>query len=162
MQTGIEIVQAHLDTLPEDHRERADVQAWIADGHKRNIRPFAESARRDYERAGFKVLRFRESLASLRDAGNPFWYITPAGDEFLTTLSRPTEVLFHPDPAQFYLPESNNLDLDAQLALTAQHDADMKKKLGGGVDFILGEAPTHAGVAFRYFKERGVRSSSWQ
>lgn len=124
------------------------------------IERFTPGARKDLERNHFAIYGFNPvSIGGLRADGRPFWYITYQGDRFMNLLSRPSQIAIHPDPEQFYLPDSNYKSLSEQEAMIEEyaHEVLRGKKKIGGVEVIVGEAPDHVGVVFAHFDATEVR-----
>lgn len=78
----------------------------------------------------------------------------------MSLVSRPTQIAIFPQPADFYVPGSNNLSLAQQRELLAVDEAEaVRKKMGiGGLSLVIGDVATHAGLVFAYFdRSRGIR-----
>lgn len=161
-----------LKELPKNHPYRSTLQRHLDEAQAYLVQQtpevstdspeeFAEASRRDLDRAGLRIVRFRESLASLVAAGRPFWYISNQGnDQFMRLLSRNSEIAFHPDPDQFCLRGSNSKALSDQQSMIDEYSHDLatrKRKKVGGVQALMGGVSDYAGLAFSYFDETGVR-----
>lgn len=120
------------------------------------VSQFNPAALRDLERNHAVILDpFETSLAGLVTARRPFWYITNRNNpDFMGLLSRPSQVVFFPEPRQFYVPDSNRMSLVQQrrcLATDAAEVLNNRKRTGiGGVNWFIGNVATHAGLVFAY------------
>lgn len=119
------------------------------------VRNFALGALKDLKRNHAVVFEPLEtSLAKLVSAKRPFWYVTNRDNpDFMNLVSRPTQIAIFPDSKQFYVPESNNKTLARQKELLEVDLAEVvKKKMDiGGVEEVIDNVATHAGLVFAYF-----------
>ncbi len=126
---------------------------------------FTIGAERDLRRNGFEIFDpFIASLSVLRAAGRPFFIIDQDG-EFMRLLPRPTQVAinpraltYHPDrPPQLYIPNSEGKNFEQQKEMVKQyaHEEVKGRMKIGGVEAIIGDAPTHCGVAYAYYDRTG-------
>lgn len=118
-------------------------------------RKFSEGTLRDLRRNNAVVYNPEETvLRFLRIAGFPrngrkFRYRTSVYDEWFTgLLLEPSQVAIFPDPEQFYVPLSNDLSSGGQrLAQITDMEEVVNKKMGiGGIESVMGDLPTHAGL----------------
>lgn len=105
----------------------ANIEAKITDNTREaQVAKTATSVTRDFSQGALKDLKrnktyvffdpFDTSLSRLVAANKPFWYLAQKDNiSFMNTLSRPSQVAIFPEPARFYVPESNNLSLDGQI-----------------------------------------------
>lgn len=119
-------------------------------------RDFSPGALKDLKRNKAYIFEnpLETSLSRLVAANKPFGYITNRNDtNFMNTMSRPSQIAIFPQPARFYVPESNNLDLDGQKRRIREDiEEEIKGRMRiGGVDMIMGDVATHAGLVFAYF-----------
>jgi len=93
-----------------------------------------------------------ETTASLRALGVPFSQKSAdvvSRPEFAAVASRKSAVAF--DPADFFLPGSNNKTLEQQLEIMDEFNQRLQPKVPG-VKAIFGEAPTIEELIFAYYK----------
>lgn len=123
------------------------------------VRDFAPGTVKDIKRNHGVILNPLEtSLARLVDVGRSFRYIVNRTDpRFMNLISGSTQIVFFPDPRQFYVPDSNRKNLAAQEALLAVDEAEViRGKWGiGGLKLVIGDVATHAGLVFAYFDKTG-------
>jgi hypothetical protein len=135
------------------------VKSWVEVAGNRVTRDFSKGARKDLERNHAVVFDPLEtSLAKLKSARKPFWYITCQDNEgFMNLLSRPSQVAIFPEPEKFYIPESNNLSLKEQEDLVKVDQAEvLKAKMGiDGVEEVIDNVATNAGLVFAHFDKTG-------
>lgn len=118
---------------------------------------FNPAALRDLERNHAVVLGPLDvSLAGLVAARRPFWHINNRSDAiFMGLRSRPSQVAFFPEPERLYVPGSNRKSLVEQEACLAADVAEVmnnRNKMGiGGVEWVIDNVATHAGLVFAYF-----------
>lgn len=120
------------------------------------IKEFSQGTLKDLKRNKAYVFDhpLNTSLSRMVAANKQFWYITNRNDvAFMETLSRPSQVAIFPEPARFYVPESNNLSLEGQRRRLREdlEEEVMGRMRIGGVDMIMGDVATHAGLVFDYF-----------
>jgi hypothetical protein len=96
----------------------------------------------------------RQSLAALREGGNPFWLWHNDYPDFEAVPSRGSAVAFNSDKP--FLPGSNNKTLEQQLEMITVYNRELQQRVPG-VIAILGEAPGYAELAFTHFKQTGRR-----
>lgn len=137
-----------------------NAQVLAQDGETEKIasvtREFSPGARKDLQRNKAYVFEdpLDTSLSRLVAANKPFGYITNRNDtNFMNTMSRPSQIAIFPEPARFYVPESNNLGLDGQKRrIREDMEEEIKGRMRiGGVDMIMGDVATHTGLVFAYF-----------
>lgn len=125
------------------------------------VRNFAPGTLRDLIRNRAVIFDPLEtSLAQLVAANRPFWYLIDRENrDFMSLSSRPTQIAIFPDPEQFYVPESNNLSLNRQRELLKIDLAEVvKTKMGiGGVEEVIDNVATHAGLVFAYLDKTNGR-----
>ncbi|MCX6792326.1 MAG: hypothetical protein NT149_04815, partial [Candidatus Gottesmanbacteria bacterium] len=132
------------------------------EGEKSRVKdiPLGESAftpeqSKALERKGYIIYPLTgQSIASLRDAGHPFWSTWHKGESFETLSSLRTEVAINPN--RLFLPKSNGKTLDEQLSMVV----DFGKEIGGevtGTTAILGGVSDYAEVAFGHLDRKGQR-----
>lgn len=93
-----------------------------------------------------------QTLASLREAGNPFWSTWHKDyPDFEALASKRSAVAFNPDNP--FLPKSNKT-LDQQLEMIERFNRELQQRVPG-VMAILGEAPDYAELAFAHLKKTG-------
>lgn len=123
------------------------------------VRNFTVGAVKDIEKNHGVVLNPLEaSLALLVAANRPFWFIANRDKPgFMNLVSRPTQIAIFPDPKQFYVPESNDKNLEIQRHFLKVDEAEViRKKWGiGGLEAVIGDVATHAGLVFAYFDKTG-------
>lgn len=125
------------------------------------VRDFAASTIRDIERNhGVVFDPLETSLALLVAANRPFESITNIkikNPDFMNLVSRPTQIAIFPDPEQFYVPGSDNKKLEWQRRLLKVDEAEViRKRWGiGGLELVIGDVATHAGLVFAYFDKTG-------
>lgn len=121
-------------------------------------REFSQRTREALERNCWLIYDpFDTSLNWLEQEGKPFRTIVTGGNFAMKTYSsRPSQVAILPD--QFYVPNSNLATIDTQRDLMAE---DLRVNINGqmgidGVDMILGDAATHAGLVFAHLERTGI------
>jgi hypothetical protein len=122
--------------------------------------PFGESVFTPEQRSALKSKGYvmypltGQSIASLRDAGCPFWSTWHTGKPFETAASLHTEVAINPN--RLFLPKSKGKILDEQIAMVAEFG----KKIGRevpGTTAILGSVAEYAELAFAHLDRKGQR-----
>lgn len=166
----------------KDHPNHADLpkmRQFVADGQKRIsqgkpvdknsavstsepiVKSFSQSTLKDLERSHALVYDpFETSLNRLVGERKPFWYIVSRDDErFMSVLSRPSQVAIFPEPERLYVPNSNRKSLEAQKRRLAEDvEEEIKGKMHiGGVNMIIDNVATHAGLVFAHLGHTGAR-----
>lgn len=120
-----------------------------------NISRFSAEQRKGLERKGYLVYNLTgQTIATLRNAGHPFWSTWHQGEAIEQVRSMLTEVAVN--PKSLFLQDSNRKTLDEQLAMVENFG----RKLSGevkGVAAILGTAPDYAELAFAHLDQKGQR-----
>jgi hypothetical protein len=120
-----------------------------------NISRFSAEQRKGLERKGYLVYSLTgQTIATLRDAGHPFWSTWHQGEAIEQVRSLLTEVAVH--PKNLFLSDSNRKTFDEQLAMVEK----LGKKMAGevkGVTAILGTVPDYAELAFSHLSATGKR-----
>lgn len=116
---------------------------------------FSAEQRKGLERKGYLVYSLTgQTIATLRDAGHPFWSTWHQGEAIEQVHSMLTEVAVN--PKSLFLQDSNRKTLDEQLAMVEKFG----RKIAGevkGVTAILGSAPDYTELAFAHLDQRGQR-----
>jgi len=116
---------------------------------------FSAEQRKGLERKGYLVYSLTgQTIATLRDAGHPFWSTWHQGEAIEQVRSMLAEVAVN--PRSLFLPDSNRKTLDEQLAMVEKFG----RKIAGevkGVTAILGSAPDYAELAFVHLDQKGQR-----
>jgi hypothetical protein len=120
-----------------------------------NFVRFSVEQRKNLERKGYLVYSLTgQTIATLRDAGHPFWSTWHQGEAIEQVRSLLTEVAVN--PKSLFLQDSNRKTLDEQLAAVEK----FRRKLSGevkGVTAILGTAPDYAELVFSHLSATGKR-----
>lgn len=116
---------------------------------------FSQEQRKNLERKGYLIYSLTgQTIATLRDAGHPFWSTWHQGEAIEQVRSMLTEVAVN--PKSLFLQDSNRKTLDEQQAMVEKFG----RKLSGevkGVTAILGTAPDYAELAFSHLSATGKR-----
>lgn len=120
-----------------------------------SISRFSAEQRKGLERKGYLVYSLTgQTIATLRDAGHPFWSTWHQGEAIEQVRSMLTEVAVNPE--SLFLQDSNRKTLDEQQAMVEKFG----RKLSGevkGVTAIFGTAPDYAELAFSHLSATGKR-----
>lgn len=120
-----------------------------------NISRFSAEQRKGLERKGYLVYSLTgQTIATLRDAGNPFWSTWHKGEAIEQVRSLLTEVAVN--PKNLFLSDSNRKTLDEQLEMVEKFGRKMAGEVKG-VTAILGSAPDYIELAFSHLAATGKR-----
>ena len=116
---------------------------------------FSAEQRKGLERKGYFVYSLTgQTIATLRDAGHPFWSTWHQGEAIEQVRSMLAEIAVN--PRNLFLPDSNRKTLDEQLAMVEKFG----RKIAGevkGVTAILGSAADYTELAFAHLNQKEQR-----
>lgn len=138
--------------MPSQSQVQTENVAFPTEEQLSAIERFSPEARTVLENAGYSIYGLTgQSIKTLREAGRKFWSTWHKGHDFENLASRLSEVAIHPDPEQFYLPNSNKKTLSQQEELVGRFSEQLRTdKEIKGVEAIIGGVADYTELAFAH------------